>query len=591
MEALAGARRGQKAAFVRQQGTLVVWDDNVRGFEETCRAWEARLVEYVWSAREKKRSRDDEGDIIRSSSNESVGNAAEKITSTPGSESGRGTSTGLFWEGEEQDGILAELGTQPVAQRPMLYYGAAYQGLSTGLNVLICSLMPMKLLQECLKDGQWLRMAMCVLLPFIFFVVMFVADSIIGALAQIFMPIKQMDENTLYYSGKAPVRLRGNLPHITIVMPVYKESLKGVLAPTIESLQIAIQTYELQGGTANILVCEDGLQLVDEAERNSRVEYYAQNDCGWVARHPDNRAGRFKKSSNMNLTKAMSLRVEEMMDAERPTDEAALENWTQHDEDKIYYDCFQRAIEEHEGRTWGSGNIRIGEYILLVDSDTRIPIDSFLDAVSEMEQSPEVAILQHSSGTFLSGAGFFENGIAYFTSVVNNSISWTVSCGGSSPFMGHNAYLRWSALQDQMRFNRDGIIWSDEHVSEDFVMSLNLINAGYILRWATYAKQGYLEGVSLSCDDELNRWQKYSWGCSEMVFNPIKHWFTRSPFATLYRSFLWSDAASLPSKFATSSYVASYWAIASGRKIACIVRLFSPTAQLLISSLDILQLL
>lgn len=45
-------------------------------------------------------------------------------------------------------------------------------------------------------------------------------------------------------------------------------------------------------------------------------------------------------------------------------------------------------------------------------------------------------------------------------------------------------------------------------VSEDFVMSLNLATAGYLIRWATYSKSQFLEGVSLSCDDELNRWQK-----------------------------------------------------------------------------------
>jgi hypothetical protein len=39
-------------------------------------------------------------------------------------------------------------------------------------------------------------------------------------------------------------------------------------------------------------------------------------------------------------------------------------------------------------------------------------------------------------------------------------------------------------------------------------MSLNMTKAGYITRWATYANCGYEEGVSLTCNDELNRWQK-----------------------------------------------------------------------------------
>ena len=35
---------------------------------------------------------------------------------------------------------------------------------------------------------------------------------------------------------------------------------------------------------------------------------------------------------------------------------------------------------------------------------------------------------------------------------------------------------------------------------------------GYIIRWANYTECGFKEGVSLTVDDELNRWQKYSYG-------------------------------------------------------------------------------
>ena len=50
-------------------------------------------------------------------------------------------------------------------------------------------------------------------------------------------------------------------PHITIQMPVYKESLAGVIRPTVASLKAAISQYELQGGTANIFINDDGLQV------------------------------------------------------------------------------------------------------------------------------------------------------------------------------------------------------------------------------------------------------------------------------------------------------------------------------------------
>ena len=43
-------------------------------------------------------------------------------------------------------------------------------------------------------------------------------------------------------------------------MPVYKESLRGVIMPTVNSLKTAISRYELCGGTASIFVNDDGLQ-------------------------------------------------------------------------------------------------------------------------------------------------------------------------------------------------------------------------------------------------------------------------------------------------------------------------------------------
>lgn len=48
----------------------------------------------------------------------------------------------------------------------------------------------------------------------------------------------------------------------------------------------------------------------------------------------------------------------------------------------------------------------------LVDSDTRIPADCLLDAASEMQQSPEVAILQYTAGILHVSDDFFERGIS-----------------------------------------------------------------------------------------------------------------------------------------------------------------------------------
>jgi Glycosyl transferase family group 2 len=82
----------------------------------------------------------------------------------------------------------------------------------------------------------------------------------------------------------------------------------------------------------------------------------------------------------------------------------------------------------------------------------------------------------------------------------------------------HPSCLRWEALQDASFIDpADGEhkIWSESNVSEGFDMALRLQLKGYSIRWASYSNGGFKEGVSLTCDDELNRWEKYAYGCNE----------------------------------------------------------------------------
>ena len=66
----------------------------------------------------------------------------------------------------------------------------------------------------------------------------------------------------------------------------------------------------------------------------------------------------------------------------------------------------QLAVEEmyeESGQRWmpwaSNGRaIRVGEIILVVDSDTIVPEDCFRDAARELVESPEVAIIQHELG-------------------------------------------------------------------------------------------------------------------------------------------------------------------------------------------------
>lgn len=91
----------------------------------------------------------------------------------------------------------------------------------------------------------------------------------------------------------------------------------------------------------------------------------------------------------MNYAMAVSARVEDKL-----ATVTRGEYWSELHEENAYRDALAEVIDDDKGRTWAEGDIRMGDYILIIDSDTRVPSDCFLDAVSEMEASPQVAIIQ-----------------------------------------------------------------------------------------------------------------------------------------------------------------------------------------------------
>ncbi|KAL6857839.1 hypothetical protein ACO1O0_005282 [Amphichorda felina] len=524
---LTRARKHQFAAFVASEGFLVVWDDDALHLVQRAKAIESELMELVW----KTGITDDDDD-------ENKGSAAAEAE------------------------IDEETGDVRPDQRPIHLQNSVLVALTMILVLVALGAAWRQLAIEVSVDGDYTRLALIALFPVQIFFTLFFAQVIIGCLAQIFGPIRQLTVNSKFYSGRPPKRLQTDvLPHVTIQCPVYKEGLQGVIIPTVKSIKHAISTYELQGGSANMFVNDDGLQLLSEEDRRARIDFYADNSIGWVARpkHGENgfqRRGKFKKASNMNFALMISCKVEEKLQMINRHAE-----WSQHDEAQAYEQALTEVMEE-DGRAWSDGNIRVGDYILLIDSDTRVPADCLLDAVSEMEQAPDVGILQFSSGVMQVVHTYFENGITFFTNLIYTAIRYTVANGDVAPFVGHNAILRWSAIQQVAYQDEDGYdkFWSESHVSEDFDMSLRLQCSGYIIRLAAWAGEGFKEGVSLTVYDELARWEKYAYGCNELLFHPIRTWLWRGPFTPLFRRFLFSNIR-FTSKVTIISYIGTYYAI------------------------------
>ncbi|KAL4247672.1 Glycosyl transferase family group 2-domain-containing protein [Abortiporus biennis] len=593
MSWLPRADKEQCGAFIRDERVLVVWAYNLDNIIPTCKDFEDKLIKLVWSQRANFVSLSSSAvpstvhssnDDLVEKKEESVVNEKEvlaiiaKKTEQPRKpKSGRKWGLSNWWTTKDDLEKTAD-GPSP---RPIRLFAPFYGGIAAGLSVYYLGSGVNTMIQEIVLDGSYVRLALLVTLPFLYCISLFFSLQIIGNISMIIGPVAQYLENSRYYSAIPPApnkEVDSNLPHITIELPVYKESLKETIAPSVYSLKKAMQTYARQGGTSAIFVHDDGLQLISEEERKERVAFYADNNIGWVARPkhestPDGfkRAGRFKKASNMNYGLLLSLKLEKhLLEISRQISEGGEDP---DDYDDLEERALELAIEEtfqetgSRYRPWASNakSIRIGEIILIVDADTLVPEDCFRDAARELAECPDIAIIQHESDVMQVAHHYFENGIAHFTRRINKAISLGCANGEVAPFVGHNAFLRWSAIQDAAFVDTDGIkkIWSEANVSEDFDMALRLQLKGYAIRWATYSKGGFKEGVSLTCDDELNRWQKYAYGCNELIFNPLIHWWKVGPINKQLRIFVWSDAP-VHYKISMMSYMFSYYGIAIG---------------------------
>lgn len=535
MDSLSACRKAQCAAFVASEGLLIVWDDDALHLIQRASDIEGELMALVWKAgqelEDQEPAQDEKGKkrIVRVSA----------------------------------VGMDEETGQIIVKKRPLHLLNSVLVGMTLGAIIVSLGAALRQIALEIHTDGFWPRIGLITMFPIQIFFTLFFAQVLFGSCAQMIGPIRQLEGNSKYFSAKLPPRLQGPyFPHVTIQCPVYKEGLQAVIAPTVRSLKEAMTTYELQGGSVNLFVNDDGLQLLGEEERQTRIDFYADNNIGWVARpgHGDKgfqRRGKFKKASNMNYALMISNKIEDKLaTVQRGPD------WNNTKESEAYGQALQQTIAETGGVAWADGNIRMGDYILLVDSDTRVPADCLLDAVSEMEMSPEVGIMQFSSAVMQVVHNYFENGITFFTNLIYSAIRYTVANGDVAPFVGHNAILRWEALQSISYQDADGYekFWSESHVSEDFDMSLRLQCAGYIIRLASWAGDGFKEGVSLTVYDELARWEKYAYGCNELLFHPVRKWIYRGPLTPLFRKFL-SSGIPVPSKITVLSYIGTYYAI------------------------------
>ncbi|KAK3685939.1 glycosyl transferase family group 2-domain-containing protein [Podospora appendiculata] len=570
--ASSNVKKFQYACLVRQEGILLVWHDDLHQIVPTATRLEEKLLSLVWGTGQLPFGHLQAPSRTPSiySSNTSIykGGLAEK----PG---GMGLGMAQPNESSEQLEKDESMDALESLSRPVMRTSAIFVGMAMCLAIiLLFGTYISQLLIECVLDGTYQRLGLIVCVPFLLCVSLFFFQVIFSNLFQMVGPIGGQHTNSRFYSCIKPSLRRAYIdgfsaPHITIQMPVYKEGMESVIIPTVRSLQAAISYYESHGGSASIFINDDGLRVLSEEEAQKRIEFYHDNNIGWVARPKHGsefvRKGKFKKASNMNFALNISQKVEkylqEMVDAKAAAEGSDMID--EQEEQDLYELALSRVLEENPNAQ-AAGNIRMGEFILIVDSDTRVPVDCLLYGAAEMFLSPEVAIVQHSTGVMQVSGDYFENGITFFTNLVYTAIRFSIGSGEVAPFVGHNAFLRWQAVQDVGVPEEKGYIayWSESHVSEDFDIALRLQIKGNMVRVASYHGEGFQEGVSLTIYDEIARWQKYAYGVSEMIFHPLHRWIFKGPFTPLFYTFVGSNIT-YSSKISIFAYICSYFALAS----------------------------
>lgn len=383
-----GVKKFQYGAILRHEGVLLVWQDEIQHILAHAQRMEDKLLTYVWG-RNSGMHTPISSPFAGASPFQSPSDSVSNFSMFP--EKGA-AGVQVQEQGEDGDDEEKESQERPESvNRPFMLHSAFFVGMGVCLAiVLVYGFSIGELVSESMMDGQYIRLALIAACPFLMFAGLFFFQVIFGDIWQMIGPLNGLKTNSRHYSCikpsmKTAYSLGFSPPHITIQMPVYKEGMESVIIPTVKSLQAAISFYESRGGTASIFINDDGMRAgMSDEEAQARREFYHDNNIGWVARpkHGEDgfeRRGKFKKASNMNFALNLSQKVEgylqDAVDARcaqqpghRSSDPAMLE---EQELDNLYHECLGRALRENP-KAMAEGDIRIGEFILIVDSDTRV---------------------------------------------------------------------------------------------------------------------------------------------------------------------------------------------------------------------------
>jgi len=361
------------------------------------------------------------------------------------------------------------------------------------------------------------------------------------------------------------------LPPVVIQIPVYDEPFEDVIVATIEHSLKALQYYKNKGGSGNVLVCDDGYAVISETFRQNRFTWYkAHDDCvAFIARPKTPRPGKFKKASNMNYSLSISKFFRFLLQL------------------NMVHECWDLLKSREIGvEGWGNVSIQDDAIILLLDADTVVPEEIIYQTIITEFSNSEVGYVQH----FMKALS--EQNTSLWLRMISDAtekiykygIAYGTAMGDMVPIVGHNVFIRFSALEQIANVQKIDCMncddasstdtprtqithykyWSTDTVSEDFDVFIRFADKGVQGVYANYYNVPlFEEGISLTYIDELKKYTKFCYGAFEMMYNPIRYWFTKGIFNRLFIQLLASPKIPTHSKLSIIYYMVTYHALAA----------------------------
>lgn len=392
-----------------------------------------------------------------------------------------------------------------------------------------------------------------------FFSIHYKLYNVVIGVYKLFLKPKKFLSNNKYYSGiEIPdlLLIHKRFPNITIQVPIYKENLENTIVPTLLSAKKQAERYTKETNAfCNIVVCDDGLNIIQEEEKEKRMLFYKEHNIGFIARpHPSKheRKGRFKKASNLNFAMNFSKIIMGLQ------------------ETPLLKQAFTNALEL--GALY-NGNVIFEKYIFLIDSDTRFPEFSLKKngclkrlLKDAMHDGENVLFSQCFTGPYMSTNSLSEKCIYNYTCNIYNGILIGTSLHCMAPFVGHNALINHDLLEDIAEENPTNgfkYYWSENKISEDFDCMIRGCKKGYIGRYV--ASSGiFLEGISFDYLTEYFKLSKFACGAAELTFNPMSSWFVKNEgiFSKNMKDFIWCEEIEWYNKLNIVSYIVNFFSIA-----------------------------